>query len=375
MRQGRRAILLGYCFCCCHLLATIVASVLGSHDRGGEPWPNAVPGGLDVPAKGDPGGVKAKDAAGSFRHPPGATEPPAHGGGRTRHRHHHDDDGVGRYRHWTQHQQNHHHHDTSGRPNAGQGRWGPYFEDQENATSVSVPLGGSVHLNCRVGMLHDKTVIWLRRRDDGVSLLTVGDAAYSSDSRVSLRYQYPNNWRLHISPVERPDEGTYLCQLSTHPPRAIYTNVTVLAPELKVVDEHGHAVNDRYYKTGSTIELTCRVTNILTPSHVVWTKDDGPLPTKVTTTGISDATAGESQSQLIVPRATTLDSGVYTCAISVFSFVEVQVHVLNGEKQAAVQHDSWGGNNGFIHLPSAWLNVLCTIFMNRCLRKTYYFLL
>ncbi|XP_046400697.1 uncharacterized protein LOC124166986 [Ischnura elegans] len=367
MRQGgRKAILLGYCVCCCHLVATIVASVLGSQDRGGEPWPNAVAGGLDLAGKGDQGGVKAKEA-------PFRSSPTGEPSGRPRHRHHHDDDGSGRHRHRSQHQ--HHHHDSSKRPNAGQGRWGPYFEDPENATSVSVPLGGSVHLNCRVGMLHDKTVIWLRRREDGVSLLTVGDATYSSDSRVSLRYQYPNNWRLHISPVEKPDEGTYLCQLSTHPPRAIYTNVTVLAPELKVVDEHGHAVNDRYYKTGSTIELTCRVTNILTPSHVVWTKDDGPLPAKVTTTGISDVTAGETQSQLIVPRATTLDSGVYTCAISVFSFVEVQVHVLNGEKQAAVQHDSWGGSSGFVEPPPPWLNLLCTILTNGYLRKLYHSLL
>lgn len=42
--------------------------------------------------------------------------------------------------------------------------WGPFFEeDGKNASeggqlALEVPLGGSVHLNCRVGMLHDKTV-------------------------------------------------------------------------------------------------------------------------------------------------------------------------------------------------------------------------
>ncbi|KAG8231318.1 hypothetical protein J437_LFUL011142 [Ladona fulva] len=127
-------------------------------------------------------------------------------------------------------------------------------------------------------------------------------------------------------------------------------------PDLKVVDEHGHSVHDRYYKTGSTIELTCRVTNVLVPSHVTWTKDDGPLPAKITSTAISDVTAGESQSRLVVPRATTEDSGTYMCTISEFSFVEVHVHVLNGEKQAAVQHDSWG-NSACVQIPKFWLNL------------------
>ncbi|KAG8231317.1 hypothetical protein J437_LFUL011141 [Ladona fulva] len=78
-------------------------------------------------------------------------------------------------------------------------------------------------------------VMWLRRSGDRVSLLTVGDTAYSSDSRVALRFQYPNNWRLHISPVMKTDEGTYFCQLSTHPPRAIYVNITVQGkPNMKM---------------------------------------------------------------------------------------------------------------------------------------------
>lgn len=30
-------------------------------------------------------------------------------------------------------------------------------------------------------------------------------------------------------------------------------------PAVRVVDEHGHEVHDRYYKTGSEIDLTCQV--------------------------------------------------------------------------------------------------------------------
>ncbi|KAJ9600312.1 hypothetical protein L9F63_009388, partial [Diploptera punctata] len=55
-------------------------------------------------------------------------------------------------------------------------------------------------------------------------------------------------------------------------------------PELRVVDEHGHSVHDRYYKTGSTIELTCRVmtpVNHATTPEVTWNKDGSKLTSKV----------------------------------------------------------------------------------------------
>ena len=57
------------------------------------------------------------------------------------------------FRHQHNHIRHHHVH-----------HWGPFFEeDGKNASeggqlALEVPLGGSVHLNCRVGMLHDKTV-------------------------------------------------------------------------------------------------------------------------------------------------------------------------------------------------------------------------
>jgi hypothetical protein len=70
--------------------------------------------------------------------------------------------------------------------------------------------------------------MWLRRDVERVNLLTVGANPYSSDPRLKVKFQYPNNWQLHISPVQREDEGLYMCQVSTHPPRVLTTNVTVL---------------------------------------------------------------------------------------------------------------------------------------------------
>lgn len=70
--------------------------------------------------------------------------------------------------------------------------------------------------------------MWLRRSADKVHLLTVGATTYSGDARVAVKFQYPNNWRLSINPVEKEDAGLYMCQVSTHPPRVLLTNVTVL---------------------------------------------------------------------------------------------------------------------------------------------------
>lgn len=88
--------------------------------------------------------------------------------------------------------------------------------------------------NCINSNIIDKSsilqVMWLRRNNDWASLLllTLGNATHTSDSRYSVSFQYPNNWRLAISGVRREDHGVYVCQVNTHPPRMLVTNVTVL---------------------------------------------------------------------------------------------------------------------------------------------------
>lgn len=46
----------------------------------------------------------------------------------------------------------HHHHDH---------KWGPHFEEVElgaNATNITVQVGSTANLNCRISLLQDKTV-------------------------------------------------------------------------------------------------------------------------------------------------------------------------------------------------------------------------
>lgn len=72
-------------------------------------------------------------------------------------------------------------------------------------------------------------VSWVRRQESGekMSLLTVGQQTYTGDSRYTIEFQYPDNWRLRIKRVNSSDEGQYECQISTHPPKFIYVNLHI----------------------------------------------------------------------------------------------------------------------------------------------------
>ncbi|XP_062554792.1 uncharacterized protein LOC134219910 [Armigeres subalbatus] len=277
--------------------------------------------------------------------------------------------------------QSKHHHER---------HWGPFFEEPLNVTSGALQVGYHLSteaiLNCRVGMLKDKTVMWIRRTTDKVSLLTVGNNTYSGDPRIRVKFQYPNNWRLHINPIKNDDGGLYMCQVSTHPPRVFATNLTVLEPAIRIVDEMGYEFYDRYYKLGSTIDISCQVslsylatlptkapppasantlqlmppgtgttnTKLLNeaattsnnnkdksrqslPQNVVWKKDGVALPKDIKLS--SSLSKQWFHSRLSIIQAERAHSGIYTCTVADKQTTSAQIQVLNGETPAAVQHN------------------------------------
>ncbi|XP_055687307.1 uncharacterized protein LOC129792354 isoform X2 [Lutzomyia longipalpis] len=242
------------------------------------------------------------------------------------------------------------HSSASGKHHHHSDRYGPHFEDIKtvgNVTNITVQIGSSVYLNCRISLLQDKTVSWVRRRlevgEDGMELLTVGHHTYSGDPRYTVDFQYPSNWRLKISPTQKIDEGTYECQISTHPPRVIQVNLHINAPEVMIIDEMGAPLQDKYYEVDSTIQLSCIVRAMRMPSSfhsVFWTHGDRILNYDVTRGGISvktDLMEGGANSTLFVARVNKSDSGNYTCSISSAQFYTVTVHVLN-ESYAELHH-------------------------------------
>ncbi|XP_046400785.1 uncharacterized protein LOC124167051 [Ischnura elegans] len=231
----------------------------------------------------------------------------------------------------------HHHHDH---------RWGPHFEGVEaiNCTNITVQVGSTASLNCRISLLQDKTVSWVRRKNGDLQLLTVGLHTYSGDSRYTMEFQYPNNWRLQIKYANKMDEGLYECQISTHPPKVIQIYMHINAPEVQIIDEHGRPLFEKYYKADSTIQLTCIVRHVsMTSSYVAWIHGETVLNYDTTRGGISvktDLMDEGANSTLSVARADKPDSGNYTCSISPTEFATVAVHVLNGENPAELHHGS-----------------------------------
>lgn len=315
--------------------------------------------------------------------------------------------------HTRQYQSKHHHeHHYSG----------PFFEGPLNTSAGALNVGVHLHtegvFDCRVGMLKDKTVMWVRRTVDKFSLLSVGNITHTGDPRIKVTFQYPNNWRLHISPMMKDDAGLYHCQVSTHPPRVFTTNVTVLPPAIRVVDEQDNEIHDRYYKIGSKIDLTCQVSTKFitknstskskTPFSLLQRSIDVPLPPTPPPTlfppisafdikdneidlseratvrvAINDSifrqiqwtkdgehvskdavfnlssSSGWITSRLSILSAERRHSGVYACSINNSTTATVDVQILNGEIPAAVQHSN---ANRISHIYVA-LQALASIFI------------
>ncbi|KAH0955303.1 hypothetical protein HN011_003101, partial [Eciton burchellii] len=146
----------------------------------------------------------------------------------------------------------------------------PFFEDPES--NITVQLGAQVHMHCRVQNLQNSLkVSWVRRRGEELHLLTIGLDTYASDSRFSLAFEKPNDWRLLLRSATERDAGLYECQVTAHPPLIRTVHLAVSVPKVEIVDEHGATAGDKFYKAGSTIELKCVVSNIPQPTgYVTW---------------------------------------------------------------------------------------------------------
>ncbi|XP_049765869.1 irregular chiasm C-roughest protein-like [Schistocerca cancellata] len=231
----------------------------------------------------------------------------------------------------------------------------PFFEPPDvNCTAVTAQLGAEVFLPCRVrGLRPGLTVSWMRREEGGgLQLLTFGPHTYSADERYELSYEpRQGDWRLRIRAAAERDQGDYECQVSAHPPAVFRVRLTVVVPRVEIVDERGDpAVQDRFYKEGSTIELKCVVSQAPAAQqhagYITWRHGARLLNYDTSRGGISvktDMGPGMATSRLYIANANRRDSGNYTCALAAVASTTVFVYVISGETPAAMQHGGAAG--------------------------------
>ena len=98
--------------------------------------------------------------------------------------------------------------------------------DHYHSSNVTALAGVTTTLNCRVHLLGNKTVSWIR--GENLHLLTVGRYTYTSDLRFEAHHvPHSLDWNLILRNPQPGDSGLYQCQVSSTPHLAtdIWLNV------------------------------------------------------------------------------------------------------------------------------------------------------
>ncbi|XP_037778858.1 lachesin-like [Penaeus monodon] len=233
---------------------------------------------------------------------------------------------------------------SGGGPGGG-GQDQPRFLHDELTVNVSVQLGSTAHLHCRITGLRDQSVSWHRRKGDDIQLITVGFHTYHNDDRFSLTYEHPHDWRLRIRYVQNRDEGAYECQVSTHPPLIRTIHLHVVVPAIQILDDRGVVLREKFYRTGSTIQLQCKVADVPTATslQLAWYHGNQRLNYDARRGGVSVKTelrGSVARSWLLVNNARKEDSGTYYCNITELTSTGVNIHVVPDKYPAAIQRGS-----------------------------------
>ncbi|XP_030755890.1 lachesin-like isoform X2 [Sitophilus oryzae] len=234
-----------------------------------------------------------------------------------------------------------------------QNRFEPYF-DTMTPKNVTALVGKSAYLSCRVRNLGNKTVSWIRHRD--IHILTVGSYTYTSDQRFQANHHpETDEWTLQIKWAQKRDAGIYECQISTQPVRSYFVNLNVVVPAAQILGGP-----DLHVDKGSTINLTCSIKFMPEPpAYIFWYHHDDVISYDSSRGGVSVITEkGEvTTSFLLIQHADLSDSGKYSCSPSNADVASVRVHVLNGERPAAMQ-------TGSARLSKSSLNIVALLIIS-----------
>ncbi|XP_059613426.1 contactin-2-like [Phlebotomus argentipes] len=247
-----------------------------------------------------------------------------------------------------EHRGSHHNSLTSGHP--GQ------FLTKNNSRVIS-QRGGLAILPCSVSLTTPATISWFRRKD--FQLLTVGLLTYSSDDRFQVEHtRHQSNWALRIKSARKEDEGYYECQISTHPPQSIFVELRIVEAVAEIIEAPDLHINE-----GSTLRLECKLKRATeSPLYVFWYHDSRMVNYDFED-GVVVSSNRQKSSILTVRNATIRHEGNYTCAPANAKQSSVYVHVLKGEKPAAMQHPTKSANDANVTPLDRFLTVYLCVFL------------
>ncbi|CAL4094888.1 unnamed protein product [Meganyctiphanes norvegica] len=265
------------------------------------------------------------------------------------------------------------------------GRPQPYFADmQTNFTLIS---GNTAYLPCRVHLLGDRQVTWMRRRD--LHILTVGLVTYTADDRFQVFHTpQTDDWTLQIQSSQARDSGAYTCQVNSDPKIFIHmylkvTDKKYFDSQLFKMSESGydkgygtHIIGEpeRYLQEGSSLSLVCVVSHARkAPTAILWYHNNRVLDYDSPRGGISlqvEKSSQQTSSRLLLSAVTEVDTGNFTCVPVNAPSATVVIHIDQHEPGAAVHHQEVG--NAAPTTTLATIPVLTLLLLLLLLRITRY---
>jgi len=214
---------------------------------------------------------------------------------------------------------------------------GSTYFDPLSELNYTVQLGGTAFIPCTVRNLANRSVSWLRNKDGAI--LTVDNYTYVRDDRINtIHHPSSELWVLQIRTVSPADAGRYECQVSTEPKMSHFNHLTIIVPRVRIFGD-----TDIYVKAGSSVQLKCVISEIITPPpFIVWYQ----FSTRIAAGGLGGGRRGAtppehisdttSMSTLTIQHALPEDSGFYTCDPAGLQNATVTLHVIPGPDP-----DSW----------------------------------
>lgn len=197
---------------------------------------------------------------------------------------------------------------------------------------VLVQLGAVAFLHCPVRNLGERGVSWVRRRD--WHIISSGMLMYTNDERFQvLHSEGSDDWILQIKYVQKRDNGTYECQVSTGGgtlSRLVHLHIAVPEAFILGADEH-------HVDAGSTINLVCIIEKSPVPPQYVFWYHNARMINYDAARGVTVLTepGPKTQSALAIRAAGPQHSGNYTCCAANTEPAHIFVYVSEGSDTMA----------------------------------------